>query len=39
MAFRVPTVDVSVVDLTCTLEKPATYEEICAAVKRASEMN
>ena len=37
MAFRVPTVDVSVVDLTCTLEKPATYEEICAAVKRASE--
>ncbi len=37
MAFRVPTVDVSVVDLTCNLEKPATYEEICAAVKRASE--
>ncbi len=37
MAFRVPTVDVSVVDLTCTLTKPATYEEICAAVKRASE--
>ena len=37
MSFRVPTVDVSVVDLTCTLEKPATYEEICAAVKRASE--
>ena len=37
MAYRVPTVDVSVVDLTCTLEKPATYEEICAAVKRASE--
>ena len=37
MAFRVPTVDVSVVDLTCNLEKPATYEEICDAVKRASE--
>ena len=37
MAFRVPTVDVSVVDLTVNLEKPTTYEEICAAVKRASE--
>lgn len=37
MAFRVPTIDVSVVDLTCNLEKPATYEEICAEVKRASE--
>ncbi|MBQ7882253.1 MAG: type I glyceraldehyde-3-phosphate dehydrogenase [Treponema sp.] len=37
MAFRVPTVDVSVVDLTVNLEKPATYEEICAAVKKASE--
>ena len=37
MAFRVPTVDVSVVDLTCNLEKTATYEEICAAVKKASE--
>ena len=37
MAFRVPTIDVSVVDLTCTLEKPATYEEICSAVKKASE--
>ena len=37
MAFRVPTLDSSVVDLTCTLEKPATYEEICAAVKKASE--
>jgi glyceraldehyde 3-phosphate dehydrogenase len=37
MAFRVPTSDVSVVDLTAELEKPATYEEICAAVKAASE--
>ena len=37
MAFRVPTVDVSVVDLTCYLEKPATMEEICAAMKKASE--
>lgn len=37
MAFRVPTVDVSVVDLTCNLAKPATYEEICNAVKKASE--
>ena len=37
MAFRVPTVDVSVVDLTCNLEKTATYEEICAVVKKASE--
>ena len=37
MAFRVPTLDVSVVDLTCRLEKAATYEEICAAVKAAAE--
>jgi glyceraldehyde 3-phosphate dehydrogenase len=37
MSFRVPTADVSVVDLTCRLEKAATYEEICAAVKKASE--
>jgi len=37
MAFRVPTVDVSVVDLTCRLEKPATYDEIKAAIKKASE--
>ena len=37
MAFRVPTADVSVVDLTATLEKPATYAEICAAVKEAAE--
>ena len=37
MAFRVPTSDVSVVDLTVRLEKPASYEEIKAAVKAASE--
>ena len=37
MAFRVPTMDVSVVDLTVKLEKPATYSEICAAMKAASE--
>lgn len=37
MSFRVPTDDVSVVDLTCTLEKSASYEEICAAVRAASE--
>ena len=37
MAFRVPTIDVSVVDLTCNLEKPTTYEEICAAMKKASD--
>jgi glyceraldehyde 3-phosphate dehydrogenase len=37
MAFRVPTPDVSVVDLTVRLKKPATYEEICAAMKAASE--
>lgn len=37
MAFRIPTSDVSVVDLTCELEKEATYDEICAAMKAASE--
>ena len=37
MSFRVPTADVSVVDLTCRLEKPATYEEIKEAMKKASE--
>jgi glyceraldehyde 3-phosphate dehydrogenase len=37
MAFRVPTSDVSVVDLTVELECPASYEEICAAMKAASE--
>jgi glyceraldehyde 3-phosphate dehydrogenase len=36
MAFRVPTSDVSVVDLTVTLKKEASYEEICAAMKEAS---
>ena len=37
MAFRVPTLDVSVVDLTCRLEKAASYDEICAAMKAAAE--
>jgi glyceraldehyde 3-phosphate dehydrogenase len=37
MAFRVPTSDVSVVDLTVELSKEATYEQICAAMKAASE--
>jgi len=37
MAMRVPTLDVSVVDLTCNLIKPTSYEEICAAMKKASE--
>ena len=37
MAFRVPTPDVSVVDLTVNLAKGASYEEICAAMKAASE--
>lgn len=35
MSFRVPTLNVSVVDLTCNLEKPATYDEIVSAVKSA----
>ena len=35
MSFRVPTLDVSVVDLTCRLEKNATYEEIVEAIKKA----
>lgn len=39
MSFRVPTLDVSVVDLTCTLKKPATYDEIVEAVKKACETN
>ena len=37
MAFRVPTPDVSVVDLTCKLEKEATMDEIVAAIKAESE--
>ena len=37
MAMRVPSADVSIVDLTCRLEKGASYEEICAAVKEAAE--
>ncbi|MFQ3218943.1 MAG: glyceraldehyde 3-phosphate dehydrogenase [Paraglaciecola sp.] len=37
MAFRVPTADVSVVDLTVNLAKPATYAQICAVMKAASE--
>ena len=37
MSFRVPTANVSVVDLTCVLNKGASYETICAAIKEASE--
>lgn len=37
MAFRVPTIDVSVVDLTCKLAKPASYDDIKAAIKKAAE--
>ncbi len=37
MSMRVPTLDVSVVDLTCNLARPTTYDEICAAMKKASE--
>ena len=37
MAFRVPTVNVSVVDLTARIEKPASYDEIKAAMKKAAE--
>ena len=34
MAFRVPTADVSVVDLTCVLDKSTTYEEICQLIQK-----
>ncbi|HDR68241.1 MAG TPA: type I glyceraldehyde-3-phosphate dehydrogenase [Bacteroidaceae bacterium] len=37
MAFRIPTPNVSVVDLTCRLEKPANYDQVCAVMKKASE--
>jgi glyceraldehyde 3-phosphate dehydrogenase len=37
MSFRVPTIDVSVVDLTCTLNTPTTYEDICNTMREASE--
>ena len=37
MSMRIPSADVSIVDLTCRLEKGASYEEICAAVKEAAE--
>jgi glyceraldehyde 3-phosphate dehydrogenase len=37
MAFRVPTLNVSVVDLTCRLEKATTYEDICAVMKKAAD--
>jgi glyceraldehyde 3-phosphate dehydrogenase len=39
MAFRVPTIDVSVVDLTCRLKTGASYEEICAEVKRRADVD
>jgi glyceraldehyde 3-phosphate dehydrogenase len=37
MSFRVPVADVSVVDLTCELERPTTYEDLCATVRRAAD--
>ena len=37
MAFRIPTIDVSVVDLTCRTDKETSYDEVCAAMKAAAE--
>ena len=37
MSFRVPTSDISVVDLTCELERPTSFEEVCAAMRAAAE--
>jgi glyceraldehyde 3-phosphate dehydrogenase len=37
MSFRVPSSDVSVIDLTCELERPASFQEVCAAMKAAAE--
>ncbi|MBT9433063.1 glyceraldehyde-3-phosphate dehydrogenase [Candidatus Sodalis endolongispinus] len=37
MSFRIPTPNVSVVDMTARLEKPSSYEDICAAIKKAAE--
>jgi len=37
MSFRVPVANVSVVDLTCRLEKPASYDTVCSVIKEASE--
>jgi glyceraldehyde 3-phosphate dehydrogenase len=39
MSFRVPTLDVSVVDLTCKIEKGTTYDDICATIKKAADTN
>lgn len=39
MSFRVPTINVSVVDFTAKLKKDATYEQICKAIKKASKTN
>jgi len=39
MSYRVPTINVSVVNLVCTLKKPATYEQVVEAVRKASKTN
>lgn len=39
MAFRVPTINVSVVDLTVKLDKGASYADVCAAMEEASKTN